>query len=184
MAASRTLPQTMTPVIAYPDSVFLNVDYNVDYLMKGSSVFYRRLPVKRFFLKHLFEHHAAGQGLVEYAMILVLVAVVVIVILSVLGAQIGNIFSSIVDILEKGSNRPCAVTMTASFSNAQFVVPADVLSQAALSTTDFQWTGTGNANLRYKGYTGNPVIASFPAKSWDAANVATARGNCLPFPNK
>jgi len=37
-----------------------------------------------------------GQGLVEYALILVLVAVVVIVILSLLGPAIGNVFSNIV----------------------------------------------------------------------------------------
>ena len=36
-----------------------------------------------------------GQGLVEYALILVLVAVVVIAILTLLGHAIGNIFSSI-----------------------------------------------------------------------------------------
>lgn len=40
-----------------------------------------------------------GQGLVEYALILVLVAVVVIVILSILGPTIGNIFSNIVNAL-------------------------------------------------------------------------------------
>jgi pilus assembly protein Flp/PilA len=37
-----------------------------------------------------------GQGLVEYALILVLVAVVVIVILTLLGPVIGNVFSNIV----------------------------------------------------------------------------------------
>jgi pilus assembly protein Flp/PilA len=37
-----------------------------------------------------------GQGLVEYALVLVLVAVVVIAILSLLGPQIGNVFSRIV----------------------------------------------------------------------------------------
>lgn len=36
-----------------------------------------------------------GQGLVEYALILVLVAIVVIAILAVLGPQIGNIFSRV-----------------------------------------------------------------------------------------
>ena len=36
-----------------------------------------------------------GQGMVEYALILVLVAVVVIAILFLLGPQIGNIFSRI-----------------------------------------------------------------------------------------
>ncbi|TKJ31107.1 MAG: pilus assembly protein [Chloroflexi bacterium B3_Chlor] len=36
-----------------------------------------------------------GQGMVEYALILVLVAIVVIAILFLLGPQIGNIFSRI-----------------------------------------------------------------------------------------
>jgi pilus assembly protein Flp/PilA len=38
-----------------------------------------------------------GQGLVEYALILVLVAVVVIVILALLGPAIGNVFSNIIN---------------------------------------------------------------------------------------
>jgi pilus assembly protein Flp/PilA len=37
-----------------------------------------------------------GQGLVEYALILVLVAIVVIVILALLGPTIGNVFSNII----------------------------------------------------------------------------------------
>ena len=36
-----------------------------------------------------------GQGLVEYALILILVAIVVIVILSVVGAQTNNVFSNV-----------------------------------------------------------------------------------------
>ena len=36
-----------------------------------------------------------GQGLVEYALILVLVAIVVIAALMILGPRIGNVFSSI-----------------------------------------------------------------------------------------
>ncbi len=38
---------------------------------------------------------AKGQGLVEYALILVLVAVVVITVLLALGPAIGNVFSTI-----------------------------------------------------------------------------------------
>jgi len=45
----------------------------------------------------LFAPREEGQGLVEYALILVLVAIVVIVILAVLGPAIGNIFSEIVN---------------------------------------------------------------------------------------
>ncbi len=44
-----------------------------------------------------------GQGLVEYALVLVLVAVVVIAILTLLGPQIGNVFSRIVC----GLDTPC-----------------------------------------------------------------------------
>ncbi|MFQ6099713.1 MAG: pilus assembly protein [Anaerolineae bacterium] len=45
----------------------------------------------------LFLPREEGQGLVEYALILVLVAIVVIVILAILGPSIGNIFSNIVN---------------------------------------------------------------------------------------
>jgi len=43
----------------------------------------------------LFSPKEKGQGLVEYALILVLVAIVVIAALTLLGPVIGNIFSSI-----------------------------------------------------------------------------------------
>lgn len=47
----------------------------------------------------LFLHRQKGQGLVEYALVLVLVAVVVIAILTLLGPQIGEVFSRIVEAL-------------------------------------------------------------------------------------
>ena len=43
----------------------------------------------------LFAPKEKGQGLVEYALILVLVAVVVIVVLAVLGPLVANVFESI-----------------------------------------------------------------------------------------
>jgi len=55
----------------------------------------------------------SGQGLVEYALILVLVALVVIVVLSLLGPSIGNVFSNVVDklnILGGGNNYIVAIT--------------------------------------------------------------------------
>jgi pilus assembly protein Flp/PilA len=45
----------------------------------------------------LFAPKEKGQGLVEYALILVLVAVVVIVILTVLGPAIGQVLSNIIN---------------------------------------------------------------------------------------
>ncbi|MDI6695641.1 MAG: Flp family type IVb pilin [Anaerolineales bacterium] len=45
----------------------------------------------------LFAPKEKGQGLVEYALILVLVAIVVIVILALLGPAIGDVFSQILN---------------------------------------------------------------------------------------
>jgi pilus assembly protein Flp/PilA len=61
--------------------------------------------IKKYLEKNLMKGDAAmlfapkekGQGLVEYALILVLVAVVVIVILALLGPAIGNVFSNIIE---------------------------------------------------------------------------------------
>lgn len=46
-------------------------------------------------VNHMFLPREEGQGLVEYALILVLVAIVVIAILALLGPQIANVFSRI-----------------------------------------------------------------------------------------
>jgi len=47
----------------------------------------------------LYMPREEGQGLVEYALILVLVAIVVIAILTILGPTIGNVFSNIVRVM-------------------------------------------------------------------------------------
>lgn len=52
----------------------------------------------------LMKQDKEGQGLVEYALILVLVAVVVVIILSQLGPSIGNIFSTVVVALNGEGN--------------------------------------------------------------------------------
>ena len=43
----------------------------------------------------LFSPKEKGQGLVEYALIIVLIAIVVIVILALLGTRVTNVFSTI-----------------------------------------------------------------------------------------
>jgi len=49
----------------------------------------------------LFAPKEKGQGLVEYALILVLVAVVVIAVLTLLGPIVGNVFSKINSAMNK-----------------------------------------------------------------------------------
>jgi pilus assembly protein Flp/PilA len=44
----------------------------------------------------MFAPKEKGQGMVEYALIIVLVAIVLIVVLALVGSQISNVFSQIV----------------------------------------------------------------------------------------
>ena len=48
----------------------------------------------------LFLPKEDGQGLVEYALILVMVSIVVIAILLILGPVVGNVFSNMVSFLQ------------------------------------------------------------------------------------
>jgi len=50
--------------------------------------------------KNLYESEE-GQGLIEYALIIVLIAIVVIAALLLLGPAIGNIFNSITNIVDQ-----------------------------------------------------------------------------------
>jgi pilus assembly protein Flp/PilA len=47
----------------------------------------------------LFSPKEKGQGLVEYALIIVLIAIVVILVLSLLGGQVQSVFSQITSAL-------------------------------------------------------------------------------------
>lgn len=43
----------------------------------------------------LYRAQVAGQGIVEYALILMLVAIIVVVVLALAGPSIGNMFSNV-----------------------------------------------------------------------------------------
>jgi pilus assembly protein Flp/PilA len=58
------------------------------------------LRAKEFARTRLAEREN-GQGMVEYALILVLIAIVVIVILQIVGKQVNNVFSNISNGLSK-----------------------------------------------------------------------------------
>ena len=53
----------------------------------------------RKFVSRPARNSQSGQGMVEYALILVLVSIVVIVILLTMGGQISNVFSNVVTAL-------------------------------------------------------------------------------------
>jgi pilus assembly protein Flp/PilA len=64
-----------------------------------------------------------GQGLVEYALILVLVAIVVIATLVILGPKIGNILSTINSSIASGSGVPVSGGGTGGGSAAPTAIP-------------------------------------------------------------
>ena len=68
-------------------------------IMYISSV-YEEIIKKRRCFHMLFSPKEKGQGLVEYALILVLVSVVVLAVLLILGPIIGNVFTEINSTLE------------------------------------------------------------------------------------
>jgi pilus assembly protein Flp/PilA len=65
-----------------------------------------------------------GQGLVEYTMILALLAIVVILVLSLLGPAVGNVFSSVSSGLQSPGNR-----------SVQQVNPVVTTTRAVTTTT-------------------------------------------------
>lgn len=62
---------------------------------QGRSLGKQNQLFKKGFTIMLFAPKEKGQGLVEYAIILALVAIVVIAVMNLLGPKIGNTFSSI-----------------------------------------------------------------------------------------
>jgi pilus assembly protein Flp/PilA len=68
------------------------------YIRKETTVQRNYLRCREFALnelQQLLQRPESGQGMVEYALILVLIAIVVIVILTTVGKQVNNVFSNI-----------------------------------------------------------------------------------------
>jgi pilus assembly protein Flp/PilA len=63
--------------------------YEAQTLLRASNIYVEGGMARSFFA------HEDGQGLVEYALILVLIAIVVIGILTLLGGKVSQVFSSI-----------------------------------------------------------------------------------------
>jgi pilus assembly protein Flp/PilA len=83
-----------------------------------------------------------GQGLVEYALILVLVAIVVIASLLLLGPSVGNVFSGLVDQLESLSGTGSIASIGTSVSSGVVVVTVTVSPSPSSVTLSLQ-AGSG-----------------------------------------
>ena len=100
-------------------------------------------------LAHTETSREKGQGLVEYALILVLIAVVVIMIVTLLGSRVNLIFAQI------------AVNMDPQYAG-MFNGPALTLNAGDVSVTG---DGFGGASVRVTGFTSTTVCASVVGSS-------------------
>lgn len=113
-----------------------------------------------------------GQGLVEYALILVLVAVAVIVALTLLGPVVGNVFSNIVNSfagIGGGDTTAACVVSHGSFGSAE--VPSSVRQGGDNGT--WEWISGGTV-LRHRS-SGQAVYSG----GWIGG--ASPSGDCSPL---
>lgn len=83
-----------------------------------------------------------GQGLVEYALILVLIAIVVIVILALLGPAVGNVFSNVmIPIRGHGVISGVSAQRTGGGSN-DLLVSVSVSTNTSVTISDSQSGGS------------------------------------------
>jgi pilus assembly protein Flp/PilA len=125
-----------------------------------------------------------GQGLVEYALILVLVAIVAIAILLLMGPAIGNVFSNVVAILDAvgvgGGSGPITdvstqwsgpvVRVTVSVSDPSATVSLSVVSGSGHPSPVSQvCSGSCTFNITSPSVTGGTVRASAGGGSMTAS---------------
>ena len=121
-----------------------------------------------------------GQGLVEYALILVLVALVVIVVLSLLGPSIGNVFSNVVDkldILGGGNNNIVAITR-ADYNSGLQTLHLDATSDGVYDPAVTMTASPGGVMVQAGNHyclnyslTGCPCIVTVTSSEGDSSTV-------------
>jgi len=92
-----------------------------------------------------------GQGLVEYALIMVLVSVVVIGALTVVGPQVGNVFSEIIDIFP-GAASPAEPIPAPTEEPFGYLSPSE--AKNAFCAT---YLGTDHMHVHYNETTGRYI---------------------------
>jgi len=100
-------------------------------------------------MKQLFANNKEkGQGLVEYAIILALVAIVVITVMRILGPKIGNTFSTINNSLDVGGVSAPKVWVSGANEGGSFTLPAGTYEvQYGANGTFVTQTFTGPATV-------------------------------------
>jgi pilus assembly protein Flp/PilA len=134
-------------------------------------------------LKHLKENES-GQGLVEYALILVLVGIIVIAVLLLLGPGIGAVFSEVADKLgaNKGNGTGFSVTLRGDFNtnhnDASWFVTCNGVSkcQASVSCQFYQNSGpNGSTTAQHTAPDNKPYGDQASGNACFAANSASIK---------
>ncbi len=121
-----------------------------------------------------------GQGLVEYSLILVLVAIVVIIALALLGPSIGNVFSQVVDELNmlSGENNDVVVITRADYDSGSQTLHLDATSDGvydpSVTLTASPGGVMGQAGNHYclnYSLTGCPCAVTVTSSEGDSATV-------------
>ena len=142
------------------------------------------------------KQQAKGQGLVEYALILVLVAVVVIAVLTLLGPQVGNVFSRIIDGLSVvdgsgggggGSVSPPAsadVTGVSAFRGGpDVVVSISVSANTNVAVTDSQGGKTASTGCNLSCTVTLPAVGPDPGTVTVTADGGSSMSDSYPAQN-
>jgi pilus assembly protein Flp/PilA len=125
-------------------------------------------------MKHLSREK--GQGLVEYALILVLVAIVVIAILLLLGPVIGNVFSNITDELLSpsgsgggGASTKAISSVSASKSFGRLIITVSVSQNTRVSLSGaVSHSGkecNGSCQFEFASYPGSGTVTATASDS-------------------
>jgi pilus assembly protein Flp/PilA len=128
-----------------------------------------------------FNRKEKGQGLVEYALILVLASIVVIVVMQVLGPLIGNVFTDVNTNLVSGGGGQVAQATATPAATATPVVTLGVQHDwnACSGTCTNTWvTCTGNVSVTTQ-YLGSAVGGSDGSRT-DNCSSSTWVGNFYP----
>ncbi len=101
-------------------------------------------------MKRPFEEQESGQGLVEYALVLTLVAVVVIGILTFLGPIVGNVYANIGEVLDGGPITQVAAERTSGQSgHVKVTITVSQETQVTFELGDQTRTKTCNGQCEH-----------------------------------
>lgn len=134
------------------------------------------------FLFRIERRDREGQGLVEYALILVLVAIVVIAILTLFGQSVANAYCGVVYELDKGA-KPVSVCKAPIVKCViQNSSPSSFSVQAQIVDPDSAPSGGSSGNYNYTGMRVQFYVNDTPRLRGETSNIPVEQAHHYCFP--